>query len=175
MMAEAVGKAPGRPGICFVTGGPDATSASAGIHTAQQDSTPMIMFVGQVTRDIKNRGALQELGEFRTACHPLLAKLDHLIGRAHAHELAHAERLKAVDVMRGFVAEAVGGDIRSPEWGRARPPADGAGKRRPGFDTRSVGVVAATQSFAPPIAALTSFSPPCRQHTAPSRCGKLCK
>jgi acetolactate synthase I/II/III large subunit len=62
MMAEAVGKATGRPGICFVTGGPDATSASAGIHTAQQDSTPMIMFVGQVTRDIKNRGALQELG-----------------------------------------------------------------------------------------------------------------
>jgi acetolactate synthase-1/2/3 large subunit len=61
MMAEAVGKATGRPGICFVTRGPGATNASAGIHIAQQDSTPMIMFVGQVTRDIKNRGALQEL------------------------------------------------------------------------------------------------------------------
>ena len=61
MMAEAVGKATGRPGICFVTRGPGATNASAGIHIAQQDSTPMIMFVGQVTRDIKDREALQEL------------------------------------------------------------------------------------------------------------------
>jgi acetolactate synthase I/II/III large subunit len=61
MMAEAVGKATGRPGICFVTRGPGATNASAGIHIAQQDSTPMIMFVGQVTRDVKDREALQEL------------------------------------------------------------------------------------------------------------------
>src|SRR5215831_9749156 len=61
MMAEAVGKATGRPGICFVTRGPGATNASAGIHVAQQDSTPMIMFVGQVTRDVKDREALQEL------------------------------------------------------------------------------------------------------------------
>src|SRR6202171_2234323 len=60
-MAEAVGKATGRPGICFVTRGPGATNASAGIHIAQQDSTPMIMFVGQVTRDVKDREALQEL------------------------------------------------------------------------------------------------------------------
>src|SRR5580704_13955219 len=61
MMAEAVGKVTGRPGICFVTRGPGATNASPGIHIAQQDSTPMIVFVGQVTRDIKNREALQEL------------------------------------------------------------------------------------------------------------------
>src|SRR4029077_3085682 len=61
MMAEAVGKATGRPRICFVTRGPGATNASAGIHVAQQDSTPMIMFVGQVTRDIKERDAFQEL------------------------------------------------------------------------------------------------------------------
>jgi len=61
MMAEAVGKATGRPGICFVTRGPGATNASAGIHIAQQDSTPMIMFVGLVTRDVKDREALQEL------------------------------------------------------------------------------------------------------------------
>jgi acetolactate synthase-1/2/3 large subunit len=61
MMAEAVGKATGRPGICFVTRGPGATNASPGIHIAQQDSTPVIMFVGQVTRDVKDREALQEL------------------------------------------------------------------------------------------------------------------
>ncbi len=48
MMAEAYGKATGRPGICFVTRGPGAMNASPGIHIAQQDSTPVIMFVGQV-------------------------------------------------------------------------------------------------------------------------------
>ncbi len=61
MMADAVGKATGRPGICFVTRGPGATNASAGIHIAQQDSTPVIMFVGQVERRMRERGAFQEM------------------------------------------------------------------------------------------------------------------
>jgi acetolactate synthase-1/2/3 large subunit len=61
MMAEAVGKVTGRPGICFVTRGPGATNASAGIHIAQQDSTPMIMFVGQVETSVREREAFQEL------------------------------------------------------------------------------------------------------------------
>ena len=61
MMAEAFGKATGRPGICFVTRGPGATNASAGIHIAQQESTPMILFVGQVERKHKGRDAFQEL------------------------------------------------------------------------------------------------------------------
>ncbi|UDL93203.1 thiamine pyrophosphate-binding protein [Lichenihabitans sp. PAMC28606] len=61
MMAEAVGKATGRPGVCFVTRGPGATNASAGIHIANQDSTPMIMFVGQVERGVRGREAFQEL------------------------------------------------------------------------------------------------------------------
>ena len=60
-MAEAVGKSTGRPGICFVTRGPGATNASAGIHIAQQDSTPMIMFVGQVETSVREREAFQEL------------------------------------------------------------------------------------------------------------------
>src|SRR5215831_9645919 len=61
MMAEAVGKATGAPGICFVTRGPGATNASAGLHVARQDSTPMILFVGQVARDMREREAFQEL------------------------------------------------------------------------------------------------------------------
>jgi acetolactate synthase-1/2/3 large subunit len=61
MMAEAAGKATGRPGICFVTRGPGATNASPGLHIAHQDSTPMILFVGQVPRDVREREALQEL------------------------------------------------------------------------------------------------------------------
>src|SRR6476469_9950653 len=60
-MAEAVGKATGRPGVCFVTRGPGSTNASAGIHVAKQDSTPMIVFVGQVARDMREREAFQEL------------------------------------------------------------------------------------------------------------------
>src|ERR1700734_394125 len=61
MMAEAVGKTTGRPGICFVTRGPGATNASAGVHIAQQDSTPMIVFVGQVETSVRERDAFQEL------------------------------------------------------------------------------------------------------------------
>jgi acetolactate synthase-1/2/3 large subunit len=61
MMAEAVGKATGRPGVCFVTRGPGATNASAGVHVAQQDSTPLILFVGQIERGLRDREAFQEL------------------------------------------------------------------------------------------------------------------
>src|SRR5580692_8938422 len=61
MMAEAVGKATGRPGVCFVTRGPGATNATPGIHIAQQGSTPMIMFVGQVERGVREREAFQEM------------------------------------------------------------------------------------------------------------------
>ena len=60
-MAEAVGKLSGRPGVCFVTRGPGATNASIGIHTAFQDSTPLVMFVGQVGADFKDREAFQEV------------------------------------------------------------------------------------------------------------------
>jgi acetolactate synthase-1/2/3 large subunit len=60
-MAEAYGKLTGRPGICFVTRGPGATNASIGVHTALQDSTPMLLFVGQVARDQAEREAFQEV------------------------------------------------------------------------------------------------------------------
>src|SRR3954462_11529928 len=61
MMAEAHGKLSGRPGICFVTRGPGATNASPGLHIARQDSTPMILFVGQIERGMREREAFQEL------------------------------------------------------------------------------------------------------------------
>ncbi|MEC5160994.1 acetolactate synthase I/II/III large subunit [Janthinobacterium sp. CG_23.3] len=60
-MAEAHGKLTGRPGICFVTRGPGATNASIGVHTAYQDSTPMILFIGQVGNDFMDREAFQEI------------------------------------------------------------------------------------------------------------------
>lgn len=61
MMADAYGKMTGRPGICFVTRGPGATNASPGLHIASQDSTPLILFVGQVERGMREREAFQEL------------------------------------------------------------------------------------------------------------------
>jgi acetolactate synthase-1/2/3 large subunit len=60
-MAEAYGKLTGRPGIVFVTRGPGASNAAIGIHTAQQDSTPLIVFIGQVGGDFKDREAFQEI------------------------------------------------------------------------------------------------------------------
>src|SRR5207302_1687037 len=60
-MAEAYGKLTGRPGIAFVTRGPGASNAAIGIHTAQQDSTPLIVFVGQVGSDFRDREAFQEI------------------------------------------------------------------------------------------------------------------
>lgn len=61
MMAEAHGKLTGRPGICFVTRGPGATNASAGVHIAYQDSSPMILFIGQVATQMIDREAFQEI------------------------------------------------------------------------------------------------------------------
>ncbi len=61
MMAEATAKLTGRPGVAFVTRGPGAANASAGVHVAQQDSTPMVLFVGQIARAHRDRDAFQEV------------------------------------------------------------------------------------------------------------------
>jgi acetolactate synthase-1/2/3 large subunit len=69
-MAEAYGKLTGRPGICIVTRGPGATQASVGVHTAFQDSTPLILLVGQVASEQEEREAFQEV-DFRRMFGPL--------------------------------------------------------------------------------------------------------
>ena len=71
MMADAHGKLTGRPGICFVTRGPGATNASAGVHIAFQDSSPMILFVGQVARNMMEREAFQEI-DYRRMFGPMV-------------------------------------------------------------------------------------------------------
>ncbi|RWP13616.1 thiamine pyrophosphate-binding protein [Mesorhizobium sp.] len=65
MMADCHGRLTGRPGICFVTRGPGATNASAGIHIAMQDSVPVILFIGQVASHAKQREAFQEVDYVR--------------------------------------------------------------------------------------------------------------
>ena len=60
-MAEAYGKLTGKPGVAMVTRGPGACNGSIGVHTAMQDSTPMVIFIGQVARDQEYREAFQEV------------------------------------------------------------------------------------------------------------------
>ena len=61
MMADAVGRATGRPGVAMVTRGPGASNAMVGVHIAHEDSSPMILIVGQVSQDRQGRGAWQEM------------------------------------------------------------------------------------------------------------------
>ncbi len=82
-MAEAQGKLTGRPGICFVTRGPGATNASIGLHTAFQDSTPMILFVGQVASVQRDREAFQEI-DYRQMFGPGTLGLAKWVGEVHS-------------------------------------------------------------------------------------------
>lgn len=94
-MASAYGKLTGSPGICFVTRGPGATNASIGVHTAMQDSSPMLLFVGQVGTDMKGREAFQEV-DYRAVFGTLakwaveiddVARLPEIVARAWATAL----------------------------------------------------------------------------------------
>jgi acetolactate synthase-1/2/3 large subunit len=81
-MAEAQGKLTGRPGVCFVTRGPGATNASIGLHTAFQDSTPMVLFIGQVASDQRDREAFQEL-DYRQMFGPGTLGFAKWVGEVH--------------------------------------------------------------------------------------------
>lgn len=96
MAADAFGKLTGRPGVCFVTRGPGATNASAGVHVAFQDSTPMIVFIGQVARDMRDREAFQEI-DYRAMFGPMAkwvaeiddaARLQEYVSRAYRTALS---------------------------------------------------------------------------------------
>jgi acetolactate synthase-1/2/3 large subunit len=81
-MAEAQGKLTGRPGVCFVTRGPGATNASIGLHTAFQDSTPMVLFIGQVASDQRDREAFQEV-DYRQMFGPGTLGFAKWVGEIH--------------------------------------------------------------------------------------------
>ncbi len=81
-MAEAQGKLTGRPGICFVTRGPGATNAGIGLHTAFQDSTPMVLFIGQVASDQRDREAFQEV-DYRQMFGPGTLGMAKWVGEVH--------------------------------------------------------------------------------------------
>ncbi len=81
-MAEAQGKLTGRPGICFVTRGPGASNAAIGVHTAFQDSTPMVLFIGQVASDQRDREAFQEI-DYRQMFGPGTLGMAKWVGEVH--------------------------------------------------------------------------------------------
>jgi acetolactate synthase-1/2/3 large subunit len=81
-MAEAAGKLTGQPGVCFVTRGPGATNASIGVHTAFQDSTPMVLFVGDVASDQRDREAFQEV-DYRQMFGPGTLGMAKWVGEVH--------------------------------------------------------------------------------------------
>jgi acetolactate synthase-1/2/3 large subunit len=92
-MAEAYAKVTGKPGICFVTRGPGATNASIGVHTAQQDSTPMILFIGQVPGEFADREAFQEV-DYRQMFGPMAKWAAQIDRPERMHEyVSHAFHL----------------------------------------------------------------------------------
>ncbi|HXZ54573.1 MAG TPA: thiamine pyrophosphate-binding protein [Burkholderiales bacterium] len=92
-MAEAYGKVTGKPGVCFVTRGPGATNASIGVHTAQQDSTPMVLFIGQVPGEFADREAFQEV-DYRQMFGPMAKWAAQIDRPERVHEyVSHAFHL----------------------------------------------------------------------------------
>jgi acetolactate synthase I/II/III large subunit len=92
-MAEAWGKVTGEPGVCFVTRGPGATNASIGVHTAWQDSTPMILFIGQVPGEFAEREAFQEM-DYRRMFGPMVKWVAQIDRADRMHEfVSHAFHL----------------------------------------------------------------------------------
>src|SRR5437764_9833689 len=120
-MAEAFGKLTGRPGIAFVTRGPGATNASIGVHAAAQDSTPMVLFIGQVGGDMVDREAFQEI-DYRRMFGGV-AKLAAQIDRADRipEYVAHAYRI-AMSGRPGPVVLALPEDMLSSRAACADAP-----------------------------------------------------
>ena len=109
-MAAADGKLTGKPGICFVTRGPGATHASVGVHTAFQDSVPMILFIGQVSREHREREAFQEV-EFRQMFAPMAKWVGEIDTAARVPEFLHKAFQIAMNGRRGPVVLSLPEDM----------------------------------------------------------------
>ncbi|MEM6622911.1 MAG: thiamine pyrophosphate-binding protein [Pseudomonadota bacterium] len=128
-MAEAHGKLTGEPGIAMVTRGPGATNASIGVHTAMQDSSPMILFVGQIATWMRDREAFQEV-DYRAFFGPIAKwavevddadRLPEIISRAYATALSGRPGPVVValpeDMLSGATAAAAGAKVEiSRPW-----------------------------------------------------------
>ncbi len=139
-MAEAYGKLTGRPGVAMVTRGPGATHASVGVHTAQQDSTPMILLVGQVARAHRGRGAFQEV-DYRAVFGTLAKWADEIddpnrIAEVMERAFAVAQQGRQGPVVLAMPEDMLAEPARGPEP-RAVAPA------RAGLDPESLAMIGA--------------------------------
>ena len=132
-MAEAYGKLTNRPGLCFVTRGPGATHAAVGVHTAFQDSTPMILFVGDVGSDFRDREAFQEV-DFAAMFAPLAKWAARIDSAERIPEyVARAFRV-ATSGRRGPVVLALPEDMLFAEAAAVDPRCYEATEAHPGND-----------------------------------------
>jgi acetolactate synthase-1/2/3 large subunit len=120
-MAAAWGKLTGQPGICFVTRGPGATNAGIGVHTAAQDGSPMILFVGQVATSMREREAFQEV-DYRAAFGPLAKWATEIDSADRVPEIVARAFATALSGRPGPVVVALPEDMLvSPTSARAGP------------------------------------------------------
>ena len=110
MMADAYGKLTHRPGVCFVTRGPGATNAAAGVHIAAQDSTPLVLFVGQVARGAIGREAFQEI-DYRTMYGGIAKRVEQIEDPARIPEIVSRAFHTAVNGRAGPVVIALPEDM----------------------------------------------------------------
>ena len=118
-MAEAAGKLTGRPGVCFVTRGPGATHGSVGVHTAFQDSTPMLYLIGQVPRGELGREALQEV-DLEAMFAPLAKWAEQIEDAAQIPEVVRRAFAVATSGRPGPVVLALPEDVLAEEVARRR-------------------------------------------------------
>ncbi|PKU25185.1 thiamine pyrophosphate-binding protein [Telmatospirillum siberiense] len=109
-MAEAYGKLTARPGVCYVTRGPGACNAALGVHTAFQDSTPMVLLIGQVKRALRGREAYQEV-EFRQMYGALAKQVEEVSSAARIPEAVARAFAAAVNGRPGPVVLALPQDV----------------------------------------------------------------
>ena len=149
-MAEAYGKLTGRPGVCMVTRGPGATNASNGVHTAMQDSTPMLLLVGQIARETIGREAFQEL-DYR-AVFGSMAKWVTQIDRAErvpeliARAFAVATSGRPGPVVVALPEDMLASEVDVPDAAPHRPlagPAPARGRHGPARRAAGAGARAA--------------------------------
>ena len=138
-MAEAHGKLTGKPGVCMVTRGPGATHASVGVHTAQQDSTPMLLFIGQVATGDKGREAFQEV-DYAAFFGPLAKWAVELDDATRAHEIVGRAFATALQGRMGPVAIALPEDMLAADVENDAAPV--RTPARSGLDPRALADVA---------------------------------
>jgi acetolactate synthase-1/2/3 large subunit len=114
MMAEAHGKLTGTPGVCFVTRGPGATNASSGVHVAAQDSTPMLLLVGQIDSGAREREAFQEV-DYRQMFGGMVKWVAEIDDARRIPEFIHRAMLTATSGRPGPVVLALPEDMLTSE------------------------------------------------------------